>query len=151
MPSTKKRPNLHTPQDNPYEEVILLADIVGKSRTTLAEVVKDVLEVIANPLIAGGFAVAHHGFLRATVDVDIIAVGSTKKYINEFRSRGYKFENIQLPIGTLELLTKANKGIDFIYLNNSELLKSMDARSVSGDLYGVPIRYVSIEDLIILK
>jgi hypothetical protein len=136
---------------NPFEEVVILADIVGKSETTLAAVMRDFTALVENPIIAGGFAMAHHGYVRATTDIDVIAVKSSKDLIKKFQSRGYKYEAIQLPIGSLELLTKGNKGIDFIGLNNTKLMRTIEARANEGTFFNKKARFVSLEDLMILK
>lgn len=128
-----------------------MADIIGKRQTTLIEVAKDFNEIVTDPILAGGFAMAHHGFVRATTDIDVICVGSAKKWIQEFRVRGYKYESMQLPIGYLELLTLANKGVDFIHLNDDAFLRSIAKRAVKGRLLDAEIRVVSLEDLILLK
>ena len=128
-----------------------MADAIGNASTTLAEVIAEFLEIVPNPIIAGGFAMAHHGVIRATVDIDVISLTSITKLIPKFESRGYRRETMQLPIGALDLLTKGNKGIDFIHLNNSKFVKSIEKRAVEGFFLKHPIRFVSIEDLIILK
>jgi hypothetical protein len=132
-------------------EVLILADAVGDAPVTLVEVMQDFLAVVRHPIVAGGFAVAHHGFIRGTVDVDVIAVDSTVAEITALKARGYKHESIQLPIGFLDLLTKSNKGIDFIHLNDSKFLSSLVSRTVEGKILDQPVRMVSLEDLIIMK
>lgn len=151
MIDLKKFPILAETAQSYATEVLILADAVGDAAVTLVEVMQDFLEIVQQPIIAGGFAVAHHGFVRGTIDVDVIAIGSTADEINLLKSRGYKHESIQLPIGSLDLLTKANKGIDFIHLNDSVFLKSLVARTVSGKLLNQAVRMVSLEDLIVLK
>lgn len=49
------------------------------------------------------------------------------------------------------MLTKGNKGIDFILLKDEEFLKSIISRSVRGLFLKQFVRYISIEDLILLK
>jgi hypothetical protein len=151
MAIRKRSKSLQVSQDNPFAEVLLLADIIGKWPTTLAEVMKDFIDIVKDPILTGGFAMAHHGHIRATTDIDVICVGSSKKWIQEFQARGYTFESMQLPIGHLELLTKANKGVDFIHLNDDAFLRSIDQRAVTSNMLTKPVRIVSLEDLIILK
>lgn len=117
----------------------------------MSQVVKDFLNVVPDPIIAGGFAMAHHGFVRATVDVDVIAIGPISAFIKKFESLGYKHEALRLPIGSLDLLTKGNKGIDFLSLDNELFCKSIAERAVQGTFAGTTVRYVSLEDLILLK
>lgn len=152
MAKANRSPNLHnTLQQQNVEEVIVLADLVGKSPTTLLKVVEDFIQIVPNPIVAGGFAMAYHGFVRATVDVDIIAAASLRMHIPSFVGRGYKHESVHLPIGHLELLTKGNKGVDFIHLDDQAFTESIETRAVIGLLHGYEVRYVSLEDLIILK
>ncbi len=128
-----------------------MADIVGNSPTTLAQVMNDFLEIVRDPIIAGGFAMAHHGLVRATVDIDVLAMTDISLYVAQFKQRGYKHETMQLPVGSMELLTKGNKGVDFIHLKNDSFRLSIQSRAVTGLFLKQPIRFVSLEDLIILK
>jgi hypothetical protein len=137
--------------ENPSEEVSILADAVGNSSVTLANVMDDFLKIVPDPIIAGGFAMAHYGVVRATVDIDVVAVGNIKKVIKEFEERGYKHESILIPVGHLDLLTKGNKGVDFIHLTNDSFKKSIQHRAVKGLFRKESVRYVSLEDLILLK
>lgn len=70
------------------DEVVILADAVGNSNTTLAQVMADFLELVSDPLIAGGFAMAHHGVVRATVDIDVLAMGSIQSLAEKLVERG---------------------------------------------------------------
>lgn len=103
------------------------------------------------PIVSGGFAVAHHGFIRGTVDIDVIAIESVKTEITALEAKGYKLESVQTPIGRIDLLSKANKGIDFIHLESEEFLKSLISRTVQGLILNEPVRMVSLEDLIVLQ
>ena len=155
MADPKTRHALQSPPsaegDAVSEEVALLADAVGQSSTTLIQVMRDFLAIVTDPIIAGGFAMAHHGRVRATVDIDVLAVGAVLRMIRQFEARGYKHESIQLPVGALDLLTKGNKGVDFLHLNNEELCRSMANRAEQGTFLKRPVRFVSLEDLILLK
>lgn len=128
-----------------------MADMVGRSELTLKEVIEDFIKIVPNPILAGGFAMAHHGFVRATVDVDVIAFSNAQNQISAFKGRGYKHESVQLPIGHVDMLTKGNKGVDFLHLNDGEFVESIEARAVIGLLLNHQVRFVSLEDLIILK
>ena len=151
MSQPKSRPNLQESLESPSEEVLILADVIGNSTTTLAQVMNDFLEIVKDPIIAGGFAMAHHGLVRATVDIDVLAMKDLTDDIEEFKLRGYKHESMQLPVGSLDLLTKGNKGVDFIHLKNAALRSSIQQRAVRGLFLKQPISFVSLEDLIILK
>lgn len=151
MARSKDRHALQSLPDGPISEVLILADLVGKAAITLIEVLHDFLEIVPNPVIAGGFAMAHHGFVRATVDIDVIALGSTKAMTAQFVERGYKKESVHLPIGEIELLTKGNKGVDFIHLANASFQQSIQQRAVVAELFSHKIRFISLEDLILLK
>lgn len=151
MAKSKDRHALQSPADSPFSEVLILADAVGKSATTLIEVLHDFLGIVEDPIIAGGFAMANYGVVRATVDIDVIATVSVRKAIGQLEDRGYKHEFVQLPIGGLDLLTKGNKGIDFIHLNDDDFLNSIQKRAPRADLLAYPVRFVSLEDLIVLK
>lgn len=132
-------------------DVMVLADVVGDAPVTLLEVMRDFLAIVPDPIIAGGFAVSHHVEPRGTRDIDVIAVGSIEPYITEFEKRGYKHETVRLSIGSLDMLTKGNKGVDFIQLDDSTFLSSIKNRTVPGIFLNQKVRIISIEDLILLK
>ena len=151
MARTPNRHALQNQSETPSSEVITLADLVGNSEVSLSSVVTDFLQIVPNPILAGGFAMAHHGYVRATVDIDVIAVGSVGRLIGKFEAIGYKHESVSIPIGRLELLSKGNKGVDFLHLESKAFCESIVNRAVEGTLAGSPVRYVSLEDLIVLK
>ena len=132
-------------------EVLILADAVGSAPVTLVEVMQDFLSIVKQPIIAGGFAVAHHGFVRGTTDIDVVAVGSTSTEVEAFKKLGYKHETVRISNGSIDLLTKSNKGVDFLHFDDAEFVKSMVKRTVQGSFLGQPVRVISLEDLIILK
>ncbi len=146
----KKKP---TKSDDNLDEVLSITDAVGSEKITLASVAAEFLKTVKNPILAGGFAVAFHGFVRGTVDVDSIGLENIGANLTAFEKLGYKSETIKLDIGKLYLLTKGEteKGIDFIDLGNQEYKKSVIARAVPGVFMGSPVKFVSLEDLIILK
>lgn len=151
MINPKKYPILSEPGQPYTTEVLVLADAVGDAPVTLIEVMQKFLLIVTDPIIAGGFAVAHHGFVRGTVDIDVICVGSREDEIKKFEALGFKRETLQIPIGTIDLLTQSNKGVDFIRLNDSAFEKSIASRAVPGILLNEPVKMVSLEDLILLK
>lgn len=132
-------------------EVLILADAMGGVPVTLVEVMQDFLKVVRQPIIAGGFAVAHHGFVRGTIDIDVISVPGSKDDVEQLKALGYHYESLELPIGSIELLTKSNKGIDFLSLADKRFLESLVSRTVPGLFLNEPVRVISLEDLIILK
>jgi len=134
-------------------EVLSIADAVGDSKITLASVAAEFLKTVKDPVLAGGFAVAFHGFVRGTVDVDSIGIETVGAHVAAFKKLGYKHETFRLNIGLLHLLTKGetDKGVDLIDLDNQEFKKSVIARAVPGVFMGSPVKFVSLEDLIVLK
>lgn len=146
----KKKPSK---SDGNLDEVLSIADAVGTDKITLTSVAAEFLKTVKNPILAGGFAVAFHGFVRGTVDVDSIGIATISAHVAAFKKLGYKSETLKLDIGTLYLLTKGEieKGIDFIDLDNQEFKKSVIARAVPGVFMSSPVKFVSLEDLIILK
>lgn len=151
MLDPKKFPILAETAKSYATEVLILADAVGDAPVTLVEVMQDFLNVVQTPIIAGGFAVAHHGFVRGTIDIDVIAVDGAAGDIAKLKSLGYKHESVRIPAGSLELLTKSNKGIDFLQLDDAEFLREIVRRTVPGLFLNQPVRIVSLEDLIVLK
>jgi|GEM_PF-6610818 len=151
MLDLKKFPILAETAHTYATEVLILADAMGSAPVTLVEVMQDFLKIVKNPIIAGGFAVAHHGFVRGTLDIDVISIGSTKDEIESFKSLGYKHESVRISNGVIDLLTKANKGVDFIHIDDDQFLASMIKRTVVGNMLTQPVRVISIEDLIVLK
>lgn len=150
---SKQKPvsTLQKPNESPSQEVMMLADAVGRSSVLLSQVVRDFLDIVPKPIIAGGFAMAHHGLIRATVDIDVLAVEPMTAFIQKFKDLGYKHESLRLPIGAMDLLTKGNKGVDFIHLDNREFLASIQKRQVPGFFFDTQVHFVSLEDLILLK
>lgn len=132
-------------------DVLILADAMGNAPVLLVEVMQDFLKIVRNPIIAGGFAVAHHGHPRGTIDIDVFALSSTKDEIEQFKALGYKHESVQIPIGFIDLLTKGNKGVDFIHLDDRAFVASVQQRAVKGIMLNQDVRVVSLEDLIVLK
>lgn len=128
-----------------------MADVVGKAEVTLAQVMRDFLELVPKPIIAGGFAMAHHGVVRATVDIHVVAIGNVQKIIKKFEARGYRHESILIPVGHLDLVTKGNKCVAFIHLLNEKFRKSIQDRAVKGLFNKKRAYFVSLEDLILLK
>ncbi len=151
MIDPKKYPKLAESAKDYTTEVLILADAVGDAKVPLVEVMQDFLRIVRDPIIAGGFATAHHGFVRGTVDIDVIAVDSSPVPSKEFISLGYKYEEIRIPIGSIELLSKGGKGVDFLRLDRQDLLDSIVSRAVPGTFLTEPVRMVSLEDLILLK
>lgn len=151
MIDPKKYPILKEAGQLYTTDVIVLADAVGNEPVTLIEVMQDFLRIVRDPIIAGGFAVAHHGLVRGTVDIDVISISSRADEIRELCKLGYKQETVSLPVGQIDLLTKGNKGIDFLHLNDSAFLKSISERAVPGLILNEAVKMVSIEDLILLK
>lgn len=151
MLDLKKFPILAETAESYATEVLILADAVGSAPVTLVEVMQDFLKVVRNPIIAGGFAVAHHGYVRGTLDVDVLSIGSVNAEIEQLKSMGYKHESIRISNGFIDLLTKSNKGIDFIHLDDENFMKSIVARTVPGNFLTEPVRVISFEDLIVLK
>jgi hypothetical protein len=149
MLKSKKPVELQPPDLS--EEVVILADAVGGAQIALAQVVEDLFAVVSEPILAGGFAMAHYGLLRATADIDVLAVDSVQAALKSLSGLGYRQETLQIKIGMLQLLTKGNKGIDFLILSNTKLRNSMRARAVPGTFMGRPVCFVSLEDLILLK
>lgn len=128
-----------------------MADAVGKSKVTLAQVVRDFLSIVPSPILAGGFAMAHHGCVRATVDIDVLAVGKISDLIQKFEQLGYKNELLRVSIGEINLLSKGNKGVDFIHLENIDFRSSVIDRAMPGIFFAENVSFVSLEDLILLK
>lgn len=132
-------------------DVLVLADAMGNAPVLLVEVMQDFLRIVREPIIAGGFAVAHHGFTRGTLDIDVFAFASVKDEIEQFKTIGYKHESLRVPIGAIDLLTKGNKGVDFIHMDDQAFVASVCRRTVIGEMLNQKVRVVSLEDLIVLK
>lgn len=151
MADFKKFPILAETAHQYATEVLVLADAMGDAPVTLVEVMQDFLRIVQTPIIAGGFAVAHHGFVRGTVDIDVVAIDSRISEIESFKKLGYKHETVRISCGVIDLLSRSGKGVDFIHLDDDAFLKSLQLRTVAGLMLNQPVRVVSLEDLIIMK
>lgn len=131
--------------------------VKSTSSKSFQEVVEDALRVIPNPIIAGGFAVSFYGFHRFTQDIDFAALGMTPKILVEalkaFEALGYKVEQISFPPNyTIHMATSGDRGIALMeFISENGWDKQVEKRARPGDLFNHPVRYVSPEDLVLMK
>ena len=123
----------------------------------LESTLKEILTIVKEPVIAGGFAFAHYTRPRMTIDIDVIGIGKLPRFSKALLAKGYTHETNRLDNGlTLESFTKNKnlpneEGIDFMWFENEAFEKNVLSRAVSSEMLGFPVKIVSMEDLIIMK
>ncbi|WP_457638007.1 hypothetical protein [Oceanithermus sp.] len=109
-------------------------------------------------LIIGGYAVAFHGYPRATKDLDLWLETSPEnarralEAIRDFfgETLGLEADDLVLP-GVVQLGYAPNR-IDLVLLSgNDPAFEAAYERAPKTDVSGVPVRVVSKEDLLTLK
>ena len=106
-------------------------------------------------LVVGAFAVAWHGHPRFTADIDFL-VGTTEANTLSmagvldafgFRSLGIKPDDLSRPGQIIQLGVKPNR-IDLITSITGVEFSQAWTRRVQGSIGGIPVFYISREDLI---
>ena len=108
--------------------------------------------------VCGGHAVAFHGYPRVTMDIDLLVVPSpenAKRIMQALQDFGFGQAGIP-PTAFLKKGTAVTLGVQ---PNQVDLLTSMSrtpahsilSRAVIGRLAGVPVRFVSLKDLLAAK
>lgn len=123
----------------------------------LEATLREILSIVQEPVIAGGFAFAHYTRPRMTVDIDVIGIGKLPVFSKALTAKGYVHETNHLGNGiTLESFTRNKnqpneEGVDFMRFDNEAFEKTILSRAIPSDMLGFKVKIVSIEDLIIMK
>lgn len=126
-------------------------------RPILEVTLREILSIVEEPVIAGGFAFAHYTRPRMTVDIDVIGIGKLPIFSKALTAKGYAHETNRLGNGiALESFTRNKnqpneEGIDFIWFENEAFEKAVLSRATPSDMLGFKVKIISIEDLIIMK
>jgi predicted nucleotidyltransferase len=126
-------------------------DLAPDLKDLLEEFARDAVELV----LVGGYAVAYHGRPRATKDIDFVLVGTSANLERAARA----LERFGAPASVVEaVLTMAVDDVvfmgqpplrvDFLRTIDGVATADLFARSVAGELDGVPVRVISIDDLI---
>lgn len=123
---------------------------------------KDLLRIFnkhqVNYAICGGFAVAHYGFVRMTLDLDLLVdptVENSQKIMAALKEFGFgeagiTAEDFQNPATAVTLGAQPNQ-IDLLTKMSSSTSKEVIQNAVPSILEGIEIRVVSKADLIRAK
>ncbi len=126
-------------------------DLAPDFKDLLEEFARDGVELV----LVGGYAVAYHGRPRATKDIDLVLVGTTANLERAARA----LERFGAPPSVVSAVLTMSVD-DVVYMGQPPLridfLRSIDgvdtaelfARSIVGELDGIPLRVISIDDLI---
>jgi predicted nucleotidyltransferase len=129
-----------------------------KISADMAELLKLLNKNKVEYLICGGHAVAHYGFIRMTLDFDILLNPTTKNAekimvaLNDFGfgSAGIPKEAF-LKEGTAVTLGVQPNQVDLLTSISSKKTSGMFKRGVAGEISGIPVKYVALRDLIDAK
>ena len=108
--------------------------------------------------VCGGFAVAHYGFVRMTLDFDLLidpAPDNARRVMAAldefgFGGAGITLETLALPSAAITLGVQPNQ-IDLLTRMSSTNTAELIGRAVAAEIDGVPVRVVSMDDLIAAK
>ena len=108
--------------------------------------------------VCGGFAVAHYGFVRMTLDFDLLidpAQDNAMRVMEAltefgFGGAGITTETLTLPSAAITLGVQPNQ-IDLLTRMSSANTTEIIGRAKEAEIDGLPVRVVSLDDLIIAK
>ena len=108
--------------------------------------------------LCGGFAVAHHGFIRMTLDLDLLidpAAENARRVLGALRDFGFgeagiTLETLQNPASAITLGAQPNQ-IDLLTRMSSAKTADVLARADQTRIDDIPVRVVSKPDLIQAK
>ena len=108
--------------------------------------------------VCGGHAVTFHGYPRLTMDVDLLVVPDPEnadRIMQALRDFGFGKAGIPetafLKKGTAVTLGVQPNQIDLLTSMSRAPTRDVVSRAVLGRLAGVPVRFVSLKDLLVAK
>jgi hypothetical protein len=108
--------------------------------------------------VCGGFAVAHYGFIRATMDFDLLVLPDRRNAeaimaaLGEFGFGGAGIEEaVFLEMGTAVTLGVQPNQIDLLTSMSSQPTAEVIANAGVMQIQGLPVKVVSYEDLLFAK
>ena len=128
----------------------------------LSDDMKDLLRIFnrnqVSYAICGGFAVANHGFVRMTLDLDLLINPSPENAVAVmaaltdfgFGSAGIKLQHLTNPATAITLGMQPNQ-IDLLTKMSSTPTSEILQRSEQSEIDGIPVPVVSKADLIFAK
>ena len=108
--------------------------------------------------VCGGHAVAFHGYPRLTMDVDLLLTpdpANAERVMRALREFGFGQAGVPEAVfcrrGTAVTLGVQPNQVDLLTSMSRTSTHEIVSRSVMGRLAGVPVRFVSLEDLLAAK
>ncbi len=108
--------------------------------------------------VCGGFAVAHYGYIRATMDFDLLVLPdeeNARRIMAALRDFGFGDAGISEEAfhstGTAITLGAQPNQIDLLTSMSSKPPREILDNAVTGQLHGVTLKVVSFEDLLAAK
>ena len=120
----------------------------------LAEFARDAVDVV----LVGGYAVAFHGRPRATKDIDLVLEGSdanlerAARALERFGAPPVVVDGVRRQAPTdVVFMGQPPLRVDFLRTIDGVDAEGLFARAVTGEIDGVPVRVISMDDLIANK
>jgi hypothetical protein len=129
----------------------------GVSESDFAEFIRILSAHLVRFLIVGGYAMAHHGLVRATNDVDVL-IATDPRNLARVRAATLEFVGVTPaesalrpprgmfrigpPAAHVDVTTKVDGIADF---------HRVWERRSRGEFFGVPVSYLSLEDMLRTK
>jgi predicted nucleotidyltransferase len=129
-------------------------DLAPDFKDLLAEFAHDEVEVV----LVGGYAVAFHGRPRATKDIDLVLEGSNGNLaraaaaLSRFGAPPSVVEGVRT-MTPVDVVYMGQPPLRIDFLRSIEGVEAADlfARAIPGELDGVPVRVICLDDLIANK
>lgn len=129
-------------------------DLAPDFKELLVEFARDAVEVV----IVGGYAVAFHGRARATKDIDLVLEGSpanlerAAQALARFGAPTVVVSAVRAMATTdIVFMGQPPLRIDFLRAIEGIDAAQLFARAVRGELDGIPVRVIALDDLIVNK
>lgn len=129
-------------------------DLAPDFKELLEEFARDAVDVV----LVGGYAVAYHGRPRATKDIDLVLEGSADnldraaRALTRFGAPPVVVDGVRKQAPTdVVFMGQPPLRVDFLRSIDGVDAQGLFARAEAGELDGVPIRVIALDDLIANK
>jgi predicted nucleotidyltransferase len=129
-------------------------DLAPDFKELLAEFAHEAVEAV----LVGGYAVAFHGRPRATKDLDLVLEGDlanlerAARALARFGAPAVVVDAVRVQGPTdVVFLGQPPLRVDFLRTIDGVDVQGLFARSIAGELDGVPVRVIGLDDLITNK
>ncbi len=109
-------------------------------------------------LVCGGHAVAFYGYIRMTMDFDLLIVPNEENAIKTVAAlNDFGFGNAGIPLaaflkkGTAITIGQSPNQVDLLTSMNSTDPQEILTRAVDGTIDDIPVKFVSLKDLLQAK